>query len=67
AALRRAQDRLGHWNDLDTALGLLERQPRQRPPGRRALRQALERQLARGLKALPTLEKALVSTPSPWR
>lgn len=61
ACWEQAQDLLGRLNDLSTAQTLLEPCPLAAP-----LLERLQQQLALGLQELPRIERALLSTPTPW-
>lgn len=68
ATLAEAQTLLGELNDLSTAQALLAQVPDTVAPALVAQWQAgLQAQLDAGLLALPTMETALVRSPTPWR
>jgi inorganic triphosphatase YgiF len=60
--LSRAQDQLGHLNDLDQARQLLAGC---RVADPRPLLEAIDEQTRRGLRALPRLERQLLQVPAP--
>lgn len=60
--LTRAQDQLGHLNDLDQARQLLQDCPVVDPA---PLLEAIDEQTRRGLRSLPRLERQLLRVPAP--
>lgn len=66
-ALADAQELLGQLNDLSTAQALLATVPEGlATPWVERWQNDLQAQLASGLQALPSMERALARTPTPW-